>query len=188
MFNFRGVLNLQHLIELLVERGRRFIEKHIESRQVKPQNLEEVRARMDVFIRNLVVVQGSIPLEELRQMLTAMVDLPNQKDSIGLFAAIFDDPSFVFNRIDSYTIKSDARTFAKLCNQLVHLNNVPVVLVDSIKNFYDDDRFDELRMFLPAMVLTSVSDILYLSVNDQKMHKVSQLKCSRDLVLVETKP
>ena len=77
IFNFRGVINLYHLNEILMERGRWFIEKHIESRQIKPNNLEEIRNRLDVFLRNLIVVQGSIPWEELKQMLAAMIDLPN---------------------------------------------------------------------------------------------------------------
>lgn len=187
-FNCREVFNFTHLNELLMERSRKFIEKHLENRGNRPKNIEEVRSRLDELLRTAILVQSAVPLEEMRQLLLEILDLPNKKDSILIFGVIFDDLSFVFNKIEQLTAKSDVRNFAKACNQIVIHNNIPVVIVDSTKSFYEEDSFDNVRLFLPSIIFSSVSDIMYMSRNEHNMWKVSTIKYSRDLIPMETKP
>lgn len=203
VFNLRDVCNTHHYNNLLVERAIRFEEKNSDQPPPPPNQsksgappppptpkAEYRREIITNFLRSTVLMVSNTNYDSLISMLKEITSFKNasSKDTIDIFGVIIDDISFVFNRIQSSHIKANTRTVGQLCNYLTIHKNIPIVITDSVRNFYDEDTYEDIRTFFPQLLFSSVSDIFYLTKSDQGYLKMAQIKNSKELIPAETKP
>lgn len=187
-FAFRDIFYCLHFNNILEERARRFIEKHMPRTILSPSEAEKCCNMFVGLFRHIIVLISNSSYSKVMENLHELVELPQQKAGADIFGVIFDDLSFMFNKIDSLTMKSDVRNFAKMCNKMSRVNNVPVVVTDSVRFFYEEDNYEEIKLFTPNMIFSSVADIFYMLKTDTNVYKMAQIKSSKELIPAETAP
>lgn len=182
IFCLRDVFYLSHFNGIIEEKGRKFVEKSFGG--LSPSTAEEYSGRFTEFIRHILMLIRINTLEESKGVLSQMLRIGEVGNNADFFGVILDDISFIFNRIDSLTIKSDVRNFSKILNQLIRQNNMPIIVTDSVRGFYEEDSLEEIKIFTPSILFSSISDIFYLTRTDT-MFKVSQAKSSREVISID---
>lgn len=182
VFCLREVFYLAHFQGLLEERARRFAERCFAGQSAA--TLTERAGRLTLLLQHVVALVRAASLDECKCLLADMLRVDQLAAGADVFGLLLDDLSFVFNKIDSLTIKSDVRNFAKQLGQLVRQNSVAVVATDSTRFFYDEDTVDDLKVFTPSILFTCVSDIVYLT-RSENMFKAAVAKSSREVVAVD---
>lgn len=183
-FCMREVFFFTHFNGLIEEKSRKFIEKNLDGK-LPSATVETYVAKLNELVRFAIAIVYPMSFEEHRNLFAQMLMVSETSSAFDIFGVIIDDLSFLFNKVDSLTIKSEVRNISKLLNQLIRQNNVPVVVTDSVRAFYEEDSIDDLKLFTPNIFFTSVSDIVYLTRSDT-MFKVVQAKSSRELISVES--
>lgn len=188
-FSFREYFDEQLMKSLILERSKRFLEKgFMAKKSLTPENTEVLKNKLAVFLMEMVCVVDSITFEDLKTILIEAGQPNKLEPSVDIFGIILDDLGIMVTRIDSISVKSDVRHLCRLCNEIIFTANIPVILTDSVRNYYEEDTYDEVKLFINPIVFCTISDILYLSKTEQQFHRVATLKSSKGLTAIESKP
>lgn len=174
------------------EKGIKFAEKYLSKGGLSQATGEKYGDAFAALVRLIVIViKGNTYtriMDYLNELIEMLLQIKIGGEGTDVFGIVIDNVSAMFNKIDSLTIKSDVRNFGKLCNKLSRVNNVPVIVTDSLKVYYDEDNYDELKLFTPNIIYSCVSDIFYMMRVDHNIFKVAQIKSSKELIPAETTP